>query len=121
MVLPFLSRRVGHQRAHYLTLTTKAVDARKAGEWGLVDVCAERSGVAVAQHLTRLTKLPKRGIAEYKLFTSGLAGAVTSHRNAAVAANRSIFADPYNAARITRFVEHGVMPWEKLPDHAEPV
>lgn len=44
MVLPFLVRRVGRQHAHYMTLMTKAVTAEQALGWGLVDVCAERSG-----------------------------------------------------------------------------
>ena len=35
-VLPFLIRRVGFQKAHYLTLMTQPISARQACEWGLV-------------------------------------------------------------------------------------
>lgn len=115
MVLPFLVRRVGRQRAHYLTLMTKPVVAQQAKEWGLVDVCSERSDVAVAQHITRLSKLPKEGIAAYKLFMNGLTDSLAERRDAAVAANRRIFSDPDNLDRITRFVEHGIYPWESIP------
>jgi polyketide biosynthesis enoyl-CoA hydratase PksH len=85
MVLPFLARRVGHQRARYMTLTTKAVTAEQALAWGLVDVCEERSGAALSRHLGRLSKLPKDGVAAYKRFTGDLNGSVREHRAAAVA------------------------------------
>lgn len=119
MVLPFLSRRVGYQRAHYLVLTTKAVTAQQAQQWGLVDVCAERSEVALAQHLSRLTKLPKQGIAAYKHFMADLVGGARRHRDAAVTANRAIFTDPANVERITRFAVDGTLPWETSTDHRE--
>jgi polyketide biosynthesis enoyl-CoA hydratase PksH len=119
MVLPFLARRAGFQRAHYLTLTTKAVTAQEAQRWGLVDVCAERSEVALAQHLSRLTKLPKQGVAAYKRYLADLAGGACRHRDTAVTANRAIFADPANVERITRFAEDGTLPWETPAHHRE--
>ena len=119
MVLPFLARRAGHQRAHYLTLTTKAVTAREAARWGLVDVCAERSEVALAQHLRRLTKLPKQGVAAYKRYMAGLAGSADRFRDTAVTANRAIFADPANIERISRFAADGTLPWEPPAQYRE--
>jgi polyketide biosynthesis enoyl-CoA hydratase PksH len=119
MVLPFLSRRVGYQHANYLTLTTKAVTAKQAERWGLVDVCAERSEVALAQHLSRLTKLPKQGITAYKRFMADLAGGARRHRDDAVAANRAIFTEPANVERITRFAQDGTLPWETSTHHRE--
>jgi len=119
MLLPFLRRRIGHQRAHYMTLTTKSVSAEQAQDWGLVDVCADRSGTALAQHLGRLSKVPKEAVASYKRYVSGLEGALHRDREAAVAANREIFTDPRTLERITRFVEHGVYPWERVPVASE--
>ncbi|MFI1227465.1 MULTISPECIES: enoyl-CoA hydratase/isomerase [unclassified Streptomyces] len=119
MVLPFLVRRVGFQRANYLTLTTRAVDARQATEWGLVDSSAERSGPLLARHLGRLSKLSGDGIARYKRFVSTQIAPLERHRDPAVAANREIFSDPANLRRITRFVEHGIYPWERHGSHGE--
>lgn len=113
MVLPFLVRRVGYQRAHYLTLTTRAIGAPQAADWGLVDCCAERTGPLLAQHLGRLSKLSKDGIARYKNFMNSEIAPVKRYREAAVAANREIFSDPRNLQRITSFVEHGVYPWQQ--------
>ncbi|MDT0269591.1 enoyl-CoA hydratase/isomerase [Streptomyces sp. DSM 44915] len=117
MVLPFLTRRVGFQRANYLTLTTRSVDARQAAEWGLVDACAERGGPLLAQHLGRLGKLSVDGIARYKRFMSTELAPVGRHREPAIAANLEIFSDPRNLERITRFVEHGIYPWEQGGPH----
>ncbi|KFG72431.1 enoyl-CoA hydratase/isomerase [Streptomyces mutabilis] len=115
MVLPFLVRRVGRQHAHYMTLTTKAVTAEQARDWGLVDVCAERSGAVVGQHLGRLSKLPRDGVAAYKQFMGHLSGSVREQRATSVAANQRLFTDTSNLERINRFVEHGVYPWEQAP------
>lgn len=119
MVLPFLVRRVGYQRANYLTLTTRAIDAQQATEWGLVDSSAERSGPLLARHLGRLSKLSGDGIARYKRFVSTEIAPLERHRDAAVAANREIFSDPTNLRRISRFVEHGIYPWERHGSHGE--
>lgn len=112
MAMPFLARRVGYQRANYLTLTTRAVGARQAAEWGLVDCCAERSGPLLAQHLGRLSKLSGDGIARYKRFMTAEIAPIRRHREAAVAANLEMFSDARNLQRITGFVEHGIYPWE---------
>lgn len=114
MVWPFLSRRLGHQRAHYMTLMTKPVTAEDAAAWGLVDICAERSDVVVSQHLRRLDKLPKSGVAAYKHFVNDQTGPFRTQREVSVAANRKMFSDAENLERIGRFVEHGVYPWERL-------
>src|SRR5699024_6157151 len=82
-LLLVLRRRIGHQRAHYMTLTTKSVSAEQAQDWGLVDVCADRSGTALAQHLGRLSKVPKEAVASYKRYVSGLEGALHRDREAA--------------------------------------
>lgn len=119
MVLPFLTRRVGYQRANYLTLTTRAVDAPQAAQWGLVDRCAESTGPVLAQHLGRLSKLSPDGIARYKGFMNKEIAPIRRHREAAVSANVEIFTDEHNLRRITRFVENGVYPWEELSQGSE--
>ncbi|MFE6775907.1 enoyl-CoA hydratase/isomerase [Streptomyces sp. NPDC057702] len=120
MVMPFLTRRVGFQRANYLTLTTRAVDAQQATEWGLVDRSAERSGPLLAQHLGRMSKLSVDGIARYKRFMSTEIAPLRQHREGAIAANLEIFSDPRNLQRITRFVEDGIYPWEQRGPHDPP-
>ncbi len=48
-VLPFLIRRVGHQKAHYMTLMTQPISVQKAEAWGLVDAFRQQQRNAAAQ------------------------------------------------------------------------
>ncbi|MCZ8522697.1 MULTISPECIES: enoyl-CoA hydratase/isomerase [Paenibacillus] len=111
-VLPFLVRRIGYQRAHYLTLSTQGITGRQASEWGLVDVCGADSGLLLRRHIPRLTRISKEAVIHYKSYMSKLRNDIPAARQEAVQANRRMFADPGNLARISRFVETGQFPWE---------
>lgn len=112
-VLPFLIRRVGFQKAHYLTLMTQPILAKQACEWGLVDAFEPASEGLLRRHLQRLRRLSKTAIRRYKAYVSGISVPLQELKSTAVAANREIFSDPGNLQAITRYVEHGVFPWEK--------
>ncbi len=111
-VLPFLVRRVGVQRAHYLTLMTRPIGAAAAHEAGLVDVRADDTELALRQHLTRLRHLRKPAIARYKSYLGGITGDLTADRASALSANRAMFADPEVIADIRRYVTERKLPWE---------
>ncbi|HET8798558.1 MAG TPA: enoyl-CoA hydratase/isomerase, partial [Thermoanaerobaculia bacterium] len=113
VVLPFLIRRIGFQKAHYLTLMTQPVAARQAHEWGLVDAIEPQSDALLRRHLQRLRRLSKTAIRRYKSYMGRLSGPIVDLKGPAVAANREIFSDPANLAAITRYVERGLFPWEK--------
>ncbi len=112
-VLPFLVRRVGFQKAHYFTLMTQTVSAKQACEWGLVDVAEPQSDALLRRHLQKLRRLSKTAIRRYKGYMSRISVPLQDLKAPAVAANREIFSDPGNLQAITRYVEHGVFPWEK--------
>lgn len=112
-VLPFLIRRVGFQKAHYLTLMTQPVASRQACEWGLVDACEPSSEVLLRRHLQRLRRLSKDGLRSYKGFMSRIGAPLQSLQAAAVSANREMFSDAGNLRAITRYIECGVFPWER--------
>jgi len=111
-VLPFLWRRVGFQRAHYMTLTTQVVPAAQAQQWGLVDATAANSDLLVQRHLSRLRPLTKAAVHRYKTYAMRLRGDLQECRAAAIAANHEVFNDPENLRGIRKYVEHGVFPWE---------
>lgn len=111
-VLPFLVRRIGFQKAHYLTLMTQPIGARQALEWGLVDAVDAESELLLRRHLQRLRRLGKAAIRRYKNYMRGVAGSLEQLKGAAVAGNVEIFADDANRQAIARYVEHGVFPWE---------
>ena len=111
-VLPFLIRRLGFQRAHYLTLMTQPLPARQACEWGLVDAVEPQSEVLLRRHLQRLRRLSKVAIRRYKDYVSRIGLSLHDLKAPAVAGNREVFTDAANLQAIARYVEHGVFPWE---------
>lgn len=111
-VLPFLIRRIGFQKSHYLTLTTSPVPVRQAFEWGLVDAYDSDSGTLLRRHLLRLRRLSKTGISRYKDYISSLCDLPLQSKSEAVKINKKIFSDPRNLEGIFRYVEDGKFPWE---------
>lgn len=112
-VLPFLIRRVGFQRAHYLTLMTQPIPVRQASEWGLVDAFEPQSEPLLRRHLQRLRRLSKSAIRRYKTYMGRISMPLQDLRTPAVAANLEMFSDANNLRAITRYVKEGVFPWEK--------
>jgi polyketide biosynthesis enoyl-CoA hydratase PksH len=111
-VLPFLVRRMGFQKAHYLTLMTQPISAKQACEWGLVDAVEPQSDALLRRHLQRLRRLSKTAIRRYKSYMGRIAMPLQELKATAVAGNREVFADPANVQAITSYVERGVFPWE---------
>jgi polyketide biosynthesis enoyl-CoA hydratase PksH len=112
-VLPFLIRRIGFQRAHYLTLMTLPIGAKQACEWGLVDAVDLASEGLLRRHLQRLRRLSKTAIRSYKTYMNRISAPLQDLKSPAVAGNLEVFSDAANLQAITRYVEHGVFPWEK--------
>ena len=111
-VLPFLIRRIGFQKAHYLTLMTQPILVQQAHSWGLVDAYEAHSEVLLRKHLLRLRRLNKAGITCYKGFSGNLYDLLHRAKPLALAANQEMFSDLQNQKRILRFVETGQFPWE---------
>ncbi|MBL3647086.1 enoyl-CoA hydratase/isomerase [Bacillus vallismortis] len=112
-VLPFLIRRIGWQKAHYMTLMTKPISVQKASEWGLIDAFDVQSEVLLRKHLLRLRRLNKKGITRYKQFISSLDHQVSRSKSIALTANQDMFSDLQNQMGIIRYVETGQFPWEE--------
>lgn len=112
-VLPFLTRRIGHQHAHYLTLMTHAISAQQAADFGLVDVCDANSDDALRKHVLRLRRLSKTAIGRYKQYMSELNPLSAQTKERALRANRALFSDPQIRQDIARYVESGTFPWER--------
>ncbi|HZI55203.1 MAG TPA: enoyl-CoA hydratase/isomerase [Verrucomicrobiae bacterium] len=112
-VLPFLIRRIGFQKAHYLTLMTQPISAKQAWDWGLVDAFEPSSEALLRRHLQRLRRLSKSAVRRYKTYMSGISSPLQDLKSPAVAANREMFSDADNLQAITRYIEEGLFPWEK--------
>jgi polyketide biosynthesis enoyl-CoA hydratase PksH len=112
-VLPFLIRRVGFQRAHYMTLTTQPVSVQQAHSWGLVDDWNPQSEPLLHKLLLRLRRISKRAIVRYKAYGSQLDESIHKLMPAALIANREVFLDDHNISAISRYVKKGLFPWEE--------
>jgi polyketide biosynthesis enoyl-CoA hydratase PksH len=111
-VMPFLARRVGAQRAHYLTLTTTPIGAAEALSCGLADAIDDDAEALLRTHLVRLRRLSRDAIARYKSHRALQDDGVARSRDAALAANRAMFADPTVRENIRRYVTEAKFPWE---------
>lgn len=111
-VLPFLVRRIGLQKAHYLTLMTRPFTVDEALACGLVDALDDDAEALLRRHLLRLQKLSQPAIARYKSYLGNLAGQLEVLKPAALEANRMLFADPEVQLNIRRYVEESKFPWE---------
>ncbi|MCU1350283.1 MAG: pksH 2 [Acidobacteria bacterium] len=112
-VLPFLIRRIGFQKAHYLTLMAQPIPAKQALEWGLVDAVEASSDALLRRHLQRLRRLSKPAIRRYKSYMNRIGPALQELKSPAVAGNMEVFSDAANLQAISRYVEQGLFPWEK--------
>jgi polyketide biosynthesis enoyl-CoA hydratase PksH len=111
-VLPFLIRRIGFQKTHYLTLMTQPIAVKQASEWGLVDAFEPSTEVLLRRHLQRLRRLSKTAIRRYKSYMNQINPPLENLKDSAVAGNLEVFTDANNLQAITRYVERGLFPWE---------
>jgi polyketide biosynthesis enoyl-CoA hydratase PksH len=111
-VMPFLTRRVGAQKAHYLTLTTTAIGAAEALSCGLADAIDGDAEALLRTHLVRLRRLSCDAIARYKSHRATQDDSIARARDAALEANRAMFADPIVRQNIRRYLTEAKFPWE---------
>ncbi len=116
-VLPFLIRRVGFQKANYMTLTTHTVSAKQAYDWGIVDIYGDRSDNLLRKELLRLRGIPKKGISRYRQYISKLYSILQNSKKSALSTNREIFTDPEVKKRVLRFLETGRLIDESKDDY----
>ncbi len=106
-VLPFLIRRIGFQKANYMSLMTRPISVEHAQAWGLVDAYDSKSDSLLRKHLLRLKKVPKKGIVRYKQYLNQMDDSIDKVKSLAIASNKEVFSDPCNLERICLFVEKG--------------
>ncbi len=111
-VLPYLIRRIGFSKAHYMTLMTQPISAMQAHTWGLVDAFEENSKNLLRKHLLRLRRLSKTGISRYKRYMGNLNDILITSKLKALEANKEVFSDQSNLEKIEYFVKTGIFDWE---------
>lgn len=112
-VMPFLLRRVGYQKAYFLTLTTRTITASEAYAIHLVDELTNNLDDALRKLCLRLNLLDDRVILDLKRYFQGLAGITPDMEQTAIREIARLAGQPYVQQNIRNFIQHGLFPWEK--------
>jgi polyketide biosynthesis enoyl-CoA hydratase PksH len=112
-VMPFLIRRIGIQKAQWMSLMTQGISVQKAYEIGLVDELSENTQEVLRRSLLRLTRLETTTILDLKDYMSKLW--IMSEETQKLAVNKITLLLESNHVQqnIKNFVEKGEFPWNK--------
>lgn len=112
-VLPFLIRRIGYQKAMWLTLTTQGVTAERAWQIGLADELTTNISDSVRKNLLRLTRLDTATILSLKQYMSALWIISEETQQLAVDKITSLVSSEKVQLNIQNFIKNEKFPWEK--------
>lgn len=112
-VMPFLVRRVGFQKAQWLTLTTKTISANEALQIGLIDELTNELENAVRLNVLRINRLNTITIAETKKYISDLWIINEQTKQLAVNKITDLIQSEIVRSNIKNFIEKGAFPWNK--------
>lgn len=111
-VLPFLIRRTGFQRAQQLALTAQPIAVEEAHRWGLVDEWDAQPEQLLRRRIPRLARTSPAAVARLKQYMHDLWIVRDETRDLAVRTIADLLGDEENQAKIRRFVNEGVLPWQ---------
>jgi polyketide biosynthesis enoyl-CoA hydratase PksH len=112
-VIPFLIRRVGFQKAYFMTLTTKPISAREAHAIHLVDELTDHLDETLRRLTLRLNILDDRIIVDMKRYFQRMGGLTPEIELAATTEFARLAAQPHVQQNIANYVTKGVFPWER--------
>ncbi len=113
MVMPFLIRRMGYHRAYKLALMSLTAGADKALDIGLVDEVDDDPERPVRALVPRLNRLDPQGIGRLKRYYNDIFFLDGRIAEMAVQTTAALTRDPRIRQRISDFVEHNTLPWER--------
>ncbi|MCB9690152.1 MAG: enoyl-CoA hydratase/isomerase family protein [Alphaproteobacteria bacterium] len=111
MVLAVVGERISPARVRRMALQGDSVDAEQALAWGLVDQVETDPDRAAARWVRRLSRVAPGAVRSVREVTGAL---VEERLTAGLGVTRSLLARPDVQARVRRFVDEGVAPWEPL-------
>jgi len=112
-VIPFLIRRVGFQKAYFMTLTTKPISAREAHAIHLVDELTDHLDETLRKLTLRLNLLDDEIIVDMKRYFQKMVGITPEIELAATKEFARLAAQPRVQQNIANYVTKGVFPWER--------
>jgi polyketide biosynthesis enoyl-CoA hydratase PksH len=114
-VLPFLLRRIGYQKAYFLTLTTRTMTAQEALSTHLVDELSENLDDTLRKLTLRLNLLDDRVILDLKGYFQQISGIPPGIEQIAVQEINRLAGQAHVRENISNYIQRGLLPWEKRP------
>lgn len=117
MVMPYLIRKVGYQKAKIMTLSTIPVEGEEAYEINLLDhVCEDESlcNKWIQNYTGRTQKLEKSTIANTKDYLNYLTPITQEIEQYAINKTSALFCDEKVLNNINNYVKYKVFPWESI-------
>lgn len=112
-VMPFLVRRIGYQKAQWLTIITQGISAQRAYEIGLADEVSSNVNETLRKSLLRLTRVEPATIKDLKDYMSKLWIIDEETRRLAVNKISSLVRSDKVQFNIRNFTQNGKLPWDK--------
>lgn len=111
-VTPFLIRRIGFQKAYFMTLTTETIHAQEAHRIGLIDKLAEQPHESLRQVTLRLKRIHEETIHDLKAYFQKMWIITEAMEVEAISELDRLMMKPQVRANIKNFIEKQQFPWE---------
>ncbi|WP_103865518.1 enoyl-CoA hydratase/isomerase [Aquimarina sp. I32.4] len=112
-VMPFLIKRIGVQKAQWMTLMTQEINSKRAYEIGLVDEITSNTENTLRRSVLRLLRLESSTVLDLKDYMSKLWIISDDTQKLAVDKITSLVESEKVQSNIKNFVENGKFPWDK--------
>jgi polyketide biosynthesis enoyl-CoA hydratase PksH len=119
-VTPFLIRRIGFQKAYFMTLTTQAITASEAHKISLIDELTDNLDDSLRRIALRLNRIEEETIQDLKAYFRKIWIITEAMENEAVTEISRLIKKPQVQANIKNFAKHGRLPWESSAKQVQP-
>lgn len=112
MVLPYLIRRVGFQKAYFMTMTTLSLTAAEAQDCCLVDMVSEEPEGAITRLSSRLVRLDEETVVDMKRYFRKLWMITDETEQMAAAETARLVSSQRVRTNLENYVKYWQFPWE---------
>ncbi len=113
-VTPFLIRRVGFQKAYYMTLTTQTIHSREAHSMGLIDELTDNLQDAIRRNILRLNRVSEETVLDLKVYFQKMWIVTEEMENLAIQETARLMEKRTVRENIKNYIEQKKFPWEMV-------
>lgn len=113
MVLPYLIRKVGIQKAYFMTLTTIQINAEEAQKMNLVDEVSDNMKQTLLKYYQKISRIEETTIKNMKSYFREIWIINDEMEKNAVKQTSTLVSQPFVKDNIYNFVTYKKFPWER--------